>query len=266
MFTDNMQDILSNNYIKNKLNTLYPEIDINNIDTDLLNDMISNIINEDYKHINKLKNEMESNINNISENQNYNKNNSKFKTSLVEQNIMLANEIIPEMSIQSNLIYLTGKINGFDTKILVDTGASSCIIFKSTVDKCNLSHLIDTSTTVMVQGAHGMKPTLGTIWFMDLDLKISNSSNSDEHWVSIPISTEVIDDSEIIKTKKIMNEYENKITNILGVSNKNTNKDTDISHGFELILGMTFLKSYRVNIDFSSMTIKLNNSIDIKFK
>jgi len=34
----------------------------------------------------------------------------------------------------------------------------------------------------------------------------------------------------------------------------------------ELIMGINFLKSYRANIDFSTMTMTLNNNIKIKFK
>ena len=194
--------------------------------------------------------------------------------------MLMADEFIPEMTIPTNLIYLKGRLNGINTRIMIDTGASSCVIFKSIVDKCGLGYLVDSSTSVMVQGAHGMKPTLGTIWFAEIEIEIDT-----DKWVSIPISVEVIDDSETIKTKQIIKEHYEKINEIIGVNNLESNnvsdnnkdnkkdikqqtkfdKSSDQSHGFEIILGMTFLKSYRANIDFSSMSITLNKNIKIKF-
>ena len=43
--------------------------------------------------------------------------------------------------------------------------------------------------------------------------------------------------------------------------------DKSLTHDkLELILGINFLKSYRANIDFSTMTMTLNGNIKIKFK
>jgi hypothetical protein len=173
----------------------------------------------------------------------------------------MGDEIIPEFSIPSDLIYLGGRIGPINLKIMVDTGATSCVMFKSVVEKCGLDYLIDTSTSVMVQGAHGMKPTLGTISFLEIDLEITK-----DQWVSVPISVVVIDDSETIKANKIISEHNDKINKIIGIKDDNNNNLTNkIPHGFELILGMVFLKSYRANIDFSTMIITLNKNIKIKF-
>ncbi len=276
--SDNLSDqeqILIKNYIDNKLKVLYPDIDINLIDNELLDNIIFNIINEDKQKITNIKNNMVENINNLTSNQNIVKEiENKKETNptynlnkeILQQNILMADEIIPEMSIPSNLIYLKGKLNGYKTKIMIDTGASSCVVFKSVVDKCGLEYLIDKSTSVMVQGAHGMKPTLGTIWFVEIELEIEK-----DKFVSIPISVEVIDDQETIKANEIIKEHNDKINELMGIgignSNSNTskNKDNETSHNFEIILGMTFLKSYRANIDFSSMTITLNKNIKIKY-
>ena len=262
-------DLKMNNYLTNKLKCLYPDIDLNNIDNDLLENIIQNIVTNDYKNIDKIKNEMFTNIqnitnvsNNIDEKINTNNYKNEFDMEIIKQNILMADEIIPEMSISSNLIYLKGKLNGIDTKIMIDTGASSCVIFKSVVDKCNLEYLIDTSTSVMVEGAHGIKPTLGTIWFVELELEICKNNR-----VNIPISLEVIDDTETINANKIINEYSDKITKIVNINDNNEYKDiiSNQKRRFEIILGMTFLKSYRANIDFSTMTITLNKNIKIKF-
>ena len=180
----------------------------------------------------------------------------------------MADEIIPEMSISSNLIYLKGKLNGINAIIMIDTGATSCVIFKSVVDKCGLNYLIDTSTSVMIQGAHGIKPTLGTIWFVEIELEINQ-----DKYINIPIRVEVIDDSETITANKIIYEHDDKITKIIDINYNDMNnfKKSDsnhiqtCTHEFEIILGMTFLKSYRANIDFSTMTITLNKNIKIKF-
>lgn len=261
-------DEIANNHIKNKLKLLYPDIDPNFIDKDLLHDIIINIINNDYETIEQINKDMISDIINLSNNNNNNNNNKPKKeetkdnikyvnSEIVKQNILMADEIIPEMSMRTNLIYLNGKLNGKNINIMVDTGATSCVINKSIVDECGMNDLIDTNSCILVTGAHGIKPTLGTIWFCEIDLEISKNN-----YVSIPISVIVNDDSEIINAKKIINNYENKINQL---THNKQNMD-NISSDFQLILGMTFLKSYRANIDFGSMSITLNNSIEIKFK
>jgi len=280
MIAENIEIIenIDNDYLYGKFKSLYPDINPTTIDKDLLKDMIFNIINEDCINVNNIKNEMTLNINNLSgktiaiTDTTKQLNQNKFNIELIKQNILMADEIIPEMSIPSNLIYIGGKINGINTNIMIDTGATNCVIFKSVVEKCGLDYLIDSSSSFMVQGAHGMKSTLGKIWFLDIDLKINKDQNQDQdqdqdQWISVPISVDIIDDSETIKANQIIKEYEDKINHIIK-TNKNMDTDNDpnnISHEIELILGMGFLKSYRANIDFSSMTITLNKNIKIKF-
>ena len=286
--TSNNDNILSNKYILDKLKIYYPEIDPLTIDNDLLENIIYNIMNEDNLNtnennlnINKIYDDIINNINNISENNNeetkhehkcehehkcsHEQKINNFNKKLINQNILMADEIIPEMSLSTNLIYLNGKINGKDIRVMIDTGASSCVIFKSTMEKTGLDYLIDYSSTVLVQGAHGMKPTLGTIWFMELDLEVENKNDSgtiNKNFVAIPITAEVIDDSDSIQATNIIKEHMDKINNIIATDEKVDDKK---KNGFEIILGMTFLKSYRANIDFSTMIITLNKNIKIKF-
>jgi hypothetical protein len=275
------QDIL-NSYLKEKFNLLYPDIDINSIDKELLDNMLINIVNDDTDKIDKIKTDMFNKINNTVSNSNSNfneknigKDKHNIKTyqnatckELIKQNILMSDEIIPEMSVPTDLIYLKGKLNGYPLKIMVDTGASSCVIFKSVIDKCGIEYLIDTSTSVLVQGAHGMKPTIGTLWYVEIELGVG-----EKNYISIPITAEIIDDSETIRANKIIEEHLLKINDLVKINDsvkKNdcgvtNNKSDNKSHGFDIILGMTFLKSYRANIDFFTMSISLNNNIKIKF-
>lgn len=270
MFGDTIYDLLGNDnnvneYIDTKLKKIYPDIISTDIDKDLLENIILNLIDEDCKNNNNNKNnitskivELSNNNNNTNINNNTDKIYNNFNEDIIKENILMADEIIPEMSISSNLIHLKGKLNGIDIKIMVDTGASSCVIFKSTLEKCGLEYLIDTNTSVMVQGAHGIKPSLGTIWYIEVELEICK-----ENMINVPITVEVIDDTESINANKIIQENYDKIKkNICKDDDITTNKNT---HSFEIILGMSFLKSYRANIDFSTMTITLNKNIKIKF-
>lgn len=173
-------------------------------------------------------------------------------TNIIKQNILMANEIIPEMLIPSNLIYLKGKLNGNPLKIMVDTGASSNVIFKSVIDKCDINYLVDDSTSFLIQSAHEIKPTVGTLWYLELEFELEKNKS-----ISVPITATIIDDIGNIQTKSIEKQNNNLI---------NSEFNNCESHEFDIILGMSFLKSYKANIDFNSMTITLNNNIIIKFK
>ena len=285
------QNSIIDNYLKDRFSKLYPDMDINTIDSELLENILENIAYDDSKKIISIENDMYNKINQsndniqlktIGANNNNNNNNNNIQNNnltqknkpneFVKQNIMMADDIIPEMSLSSNLIYLKGKLNGIPIKIMVDTGASSCVIFKSVVEKCGLDYLVDSSTSIMIQGAHGMKPTLGTLWYFEVEIDISpdknnlsdNKNNKKNTSVSIPIGAEIIDDSETIKANKIIQEHMKKIDELIGNTNNLPKKDLN-SHDFDIIFGMTFLKSYRANIDFFSMTLTLNNNIKIKF-
>jgi hypothetical protein len=260
-------------YFKKKFNLLYPDIDINNVDKELLDNILINIINDDTDKIDKIKTDMFNKINNTLSNSIIEKNIGKDKQNttckkLIKQNILMADEIIPEMSVPTDLIYLKGKLNGYPLKIMVDTGATSCVIFKSVIDKCGIEYLVDTSTSVLVQCAHGMKPTIGTLWYVEIELGIG-----EKNYISIPITAEIIDDSETIQANKIIEEHLLKINDLVKINDsvkkndcgETNNKSDNKSHGFDIILGMTFLKSYRANIDFFTMSISLNNNIKIKF-
>lgn len=197
-------------------------------------------------------------LNNLNINQD-DKINNKINNKL-NQNIIMGNEIIPEMQIETDLIYLNGKINGNQIRILLDTGASSCVIFKSLIDKYNLDYLVDKENIAMVQGPNQINKTYGKIWFLDIELEISKNN-----YISVPIAVNIIDDYEIIQQKKILKDYDQNLSNSITNNILEYNYYDDKLHEFELILGMGFLKSYKANIDFNLMNITLNNNIKIKF-
>lgn len=238
----------NNGLLVNEINKFCPGIDFNNIDNNLLEDILLNIIGDKDEKDNKKV---------ISNEDIINKN-------IINQNIFMADEIIPEMLIPTDIIFLNGKLNGHSIKIMIDTGATSCIVFRSAVNKCNLNNLVDRRSTIMVDGAHGRKPTFGKIWFLEIELEISNGN-----FVNIPISVDVLNDMDnYYDDNNDNNKINNDKINNNKINDNNNNNDPKLiqQHGFEIILGMTFLKSYRVNIDFFTMNITLNNNIKIKFK
>ena len=153
---------------------------------------------------------------------------------IIKKNIDMANKFIPQMLKYNDLIFLKGNINGFNINIMVDTGCSSCIILNSIVKKCNISNLIDKSSLLLAQGIHDIKLTLGTIWFLEINLDVEKNNE-----LSIPISVEVIDDFDI--------------------------QNYNLIDNFDLILGISFLKYYKINIDFLSNYLLFNKKTKIKF-
>lgn len=260
-------ECIDHNLLMDEFKKYYPDIDPNTVDDELFENMLQNIMNEKYKK--------------TCETQQKQTNIHQEQKNIINNNILMADELIPEMSIPTNLIYLKGRLNGNPINIMIDTGASSCFTYSSTIIKCGLENLIDKRATIMVEGAHGVKPTLGSIWFLEVELDISNGQ--EEQYVSIPITVGVNDDSEIIKAKDEVNDkIEKKIKKIKEnkeTSDKYKSYDTDLlekefekmkndcqKKKMDLILGINFLKSYRANIDFGTMTMTLNKSIQIKFK
>lgn len=220
--------------IFNEFKNFYPDIDPMSIDSDLLQEMLENIIQQN--NIDK--------IDKINEKNNLKPNNLTLNNNSAEDiyvnNWVMAQDIIPEMLIKTNLICIKGRFNDIPINIMVDTGATCCFTTKSIITKLGVEHLIDTRSKIMIQGAHDIKSTTGTIWFLEIDLDISNGEGQ---WISTPISIEVNDDIKV---------------------NDDT-KNYEINSKFDLILGLNFLKSYGANIDIVTKTLTLNNNIKIKF-
>ena len=148
----------------------------------------------------------------------------------IQKSKILAYKIIPKMLLSNNLIYVNGTINGVKTKIIIDTGATSCIISKSFIDKCNLNYLVDDKSTAIIQDTSSINSTIGAIWFLEINLNTNNNNI-----LKIPINAEIINDSKVL------------------------------SESFELILGINFLKNYKVTINFSSMFLIFSKKNKILF-
>jgi len=169
------------------------------------------------------------NINNfLINNSNNNINNEIQKT------FDLAHENIPEMLFPTKLITLNGKIKDIPIKILIDTGANNNCMYKTKIIQAGLENIIDKNAKTIVTGIQSNKETCGKIWYTDIELEITTAENN-KSYAMMGLNLTVIDDE---------------------------NKETP----FDLILGLNFMKSYKMNIDFLTNTITLNGNIKLKFE
>lgn len=197
---------------------------------------------------------------------------------IVKENADLAEALIPEMAFTQSLIHLHGKINEVPVVFMVDTGASMCVTHEYVVEKCCLQHLVDTKEIKYVTGAHSTEPTLGKIHCVEIQLNVESDDGSTSY-VPIPVSIDVTHD--IVETKSItsdkMKNMLSAMKNILethprvgeekedlGEQHKDEHAHCGMRH--DVILGQTFLRSYRAIIDFGARCIVLNGHIKIPFK
>ncbi len=203
----------------------YPDVNPYNLDKDLLVDMIQNMMEADKE---KFAEEIKSD-------------------ELIDDNYEQAHELIPEMLIQSDLIYLNGKLNGLPVNILFDSGCQVSTSFKSIIQKAELEHLVDKKARTYCSGVTGITETFGTLWFTELELEVSP-----DKFISIPIKLSICNDDE--KNNKI-----NEICEKEKICKKNS-KTTDV------LFGIDFMKAYKALVDFNKKTITLNNDIIIHYK
>lgn len=277
--------LLSDQYFIQRFHEIYPDLNPDTLEPELFEDIMKNIAKDEYNKLLNVKKQLNE-IDHIDQIQQVEQTGQTGQTGqteqieqteqinqeIIDENYDMANQIIPEMFVPSNLIYLKGKINNIPINIMIDTGASCCFTYKSVVDRCGIDYLIDKSSKKMIQGVHVTKQSLGMIWFLDIEL-CTDLTN----YVSIPIMVDVNDDTEQIKADNLVKEKVKKIKEIVGTNDKifelekvnqmcEDMKKSITDYKLELILGINFLKSYRANIDFGSMTMTLNNDIKIKFK
>mgnify|MGYP000045829719 CR=1 FL=1 len=265
----NSDDIIGK-YIKYGLDTHYPDIDLDTVDNDLLLDIAHSIVSDGNNKIKQADKYVDGlgkkkiNVENFME-----PNNEKYDDmdeEIINENYLTANDVIPEMSISGGSIILNGRVGKVLTGLLIDTGAENCIVFKSIVEKWGREYvaLIDRKTTKLCQGVNGLSKTFGKIWFVEIEIDTGN-----DKWISVPITLDVIDDSEMIATRKTIKDKDKHITDFLNYHcyGKKVEENNSESNGnVDLILGMTFLKSYKANIDFHSNSLTLNGGLKIKFK
>lgn len=276
--------LLSDQYFMQRFQEIYPDLNPDTLEPELFEDMMKNIAKDEYNKLSNVKKQLEQlqetgQIEQIEQTEQT----EQVDQEIINENYDMANQIIPEMFVPSNLIYLKGKINNIPVNIMVDTGASCCFTYKSVIERCGVNYLIDKSSKKMIQGVHGIKPSLGMIWFLDIELcvDLSNTDADDEinksNYVSIPIMVDVNDDTEQTHADNLVKDKVKKIKEIVGTNDKvfelekvnqmcEDMEKSITTNKLELVLGINFLKSYRANIDFGTMTMTLNNDIKIKFK
>jgi hypothetical protein len=96
--------------------------------------------------------------------------------------------------------------------------------------------LVDKYCKSNIQGINSNNESYGKIWCTEIDLE-HKSLNNEKIYETIRLNLQIINDDDY---------------------NENYKK-------FDVILGLNFMKSHGVNIDFASSTITLNNTIKIKF-
>ena len=78
---------------------------------------------------------------------------------------------IPDMLITSEPLYIDGYIDNNPVKILIDTGASSSIIYNNAINRLDLHSKVDTNYKSLLSGI-GLEVSFGRIWY--INLQISN--------------------------------------------------------------------------------------------
>lgn len=209
-----------NSSIIQLFNDYYPGLNFEHLEDDLIKDIVESIIGKSFNDF------LQKPTEHLTE----------LQDKLIEDSYDMADKLIPEMLLPSNLIYLNGKINNIPIKILFDTGASSNCIFKSKIIEAGLDNMVDKTNKAKIQGINSNKETYGKIWYTEIELKLNFEENENINAI-VGLNLMVVDDEK---------------------SDKNTNT-------FDVILGLNFMKSYGTNIDFMTNTITLNNKIKIKF-
>lgn len=209
-------------------------------------------------------------------------------SNIINENYSLAIENIPELINLGNLIFLNGKISGHNIKILVDTGAQMCIINKSVIDCSGLNYLIDTKNQINISGAHSTSASVGTLWYVEIEIELSDGNYASLPISAhiIDDSMHIEQQKQVLKQiNELREEYSNLkfiIDNFADLANSNNidmiyfekikesirSYDEEIknNNAVDIILGSNFLKSYKANINYSKSIITLNDVIDIQFK
>ncbi len=230
-------DIKDENMIK-VFKKFYPDIPVESLDEDLFVDMLEGIYHEL-----------------VSSGQLTPK---PKKTNLIEKNFIKANNLIPEMIVPTDLIYLKGKLGRTTVNILFDSGAQSSTTFKSITDKAGLDDMIDKEAKSYTIGVNNVSISYGTIRYTDLELEIEK-----DKYVNIPISLNVDDDTEMNKKLEELTKDDHIHGN--DIDSSICKKKESYEQKIDILLGINFMKAYKVKIDFSKRTIILNDSITIKY-
>ena len=92
---------------------------------------------------------------------------ASFRQNLVDDNLRLADELIPEAWIPVEMLYIPCSINGRVIRAFIDTGAQMTVISKKCAEHCGIDNLIDYRVAGKAVGV-GEKNILGKIWCVDI--------------------------------------------------------------------------------------------------
>jgi len=123
---------------------------------------------------------------------------------IIQSSFDTAVNTIPEIILPQKLFYIYGIINNIQLKLLIDTGATTSIIFKHTVNKLNLGNLVDTEEQSFLNGI-GNELSLGRIWYIEIEL------NRYTYPMSFIVSNGRIADFDMIIGINFLKTYQTKI-------------------------------------------------------
>jgi hypothetical protein len=113
----------------------------------------------------------------------------------------IAYNLIPEMLIPTNLITIDGYINDEQINIIVDTGSAYSHIFKSTIDRLELSNLVDKNEQDEICG-NGITKSLGRLWYQEIEL------NSNYIPISFLVIDDIVDGYDVILGNNFLQSYD----------------------------------------------------------
>lgn len=256
--------------LRQKFSDYYPGAEIDKMDPEILAEMMFGMLQIEVEKDPTLVEKKTPEKSPVkTEDKNWNKD-------IVKENAEMAEALIPEMAFTQSLIHLKGKINEVPITFMVDTGASMCVTHEYVIEKCCLQHLMDTKEIKYITGAHSTEPTLGKIWCVEIDLEVLLDDGSIS-FISIPVSIDVSHDVNTTSytDSEKMKKMKKAMTSILDKHPRAEEKKDEPEHhdhhehcglSHDVILGMTFLRSYRANIDFGERIITLNGDIRLPFK
>jgi hypothetical protein len=163
------------------------------------------------------------------------------RINIINQNFDLANKNISQMLIPTNLILCDGKINNVQIKILFDTGSTSNFILKTKIQESNLDNLIDETNIIDIQGIYkniniNKQTSCGNLWCIEIEFVLNAKNDNNEKFI----------------VKDLNNDNRKINTNFIVIDDAYSNMVD-----FDVILGLDFIKFYKVNIDFAFNIITL---------
>ena len=92
---------------------------------------------------------------------------ASIRQNIVNDNLKLADDLIPEAWIPVDMLYVPCSINDKLVNAFIDTGAQNTVISKKCAEHCKIDNLIDYRINGKTVGV-GEKNILGKIWCVDI--------------------------------------------------------------------------------------------------